>query len=424
MATVLARLACALALLSIDPGAGARTQPAMDGAAWREDLKFAAAELPARHKNAFHTMSRAEWDRRVAELDAALPSLADHQAAARLAALVAAIGDAHTSVDVRPYFRAFPVQFKAFPDGTYVVGATPEHTDLIGGKLVSIDGTEADAARAAVSPMATPENEVMHRMQTTRMLAIPEALHAFGVTASPDRAAFAFELEGKEIGRELQPLERGAAVSWILPGALTGDSGPIYVRNQRQAYWWTWLNDRSVLYVAYNRCAIDPERPFGDFAKEVMDEIGRAAGPAGNGAKPFKAVIDLRNNGGGNSAVFLPLLNGLRTDDRVNQRGALFVLIGARTQSSGMMNALQLRNATEAILIGEPTGGRPNSYGEMRELKLPRSGLTVWYSTKYFRQISGEDPPSVMPDVLVEPTATEFFKGADPVMDRVRAWKE
>ncbi len=419
-------LAIVAAVLTLVARAAAQGGPAaMDGTAWREDLQFVAAELPARHKNAFHTISRQEWERRVTEFDAAIPSLADHQAAARLAALVAAIGDAHTSVDTRPYFRAFPVQFKGFPDGTYVVGATPEHTDLIGARLISIDGTGAEPARAAVSPLATRENEVMHRMQTTRMLATPEALHAFEVTVSAEGAAFVFELEGKHIGRELRPLERDAAVSWILPGALTGDSGPIYVRNQRQAYWWTWLDDGSLLYVAYNRCANDPERPFGDFAKELMGEIARAGGSGGDdGAKAFKVVIDLRNNGGGNSAVFLPLLNGLRTDDRVNQRGVLFALIGARTQSSGMMNALQLRNATEAILIGEPTGGRPNSYGEMREMKLPRSGLTVWYSTEYFRQISGEDPPSVMPDVLVEPTATEFFKGADPVMDRVRAWTE
>lgn len=60
----------------------------------------------------------------------------------------------------------------------------------------------------------------------------------------------------------------------------------------------------------------------------------------------------------------------------------------------------------------------------MKELKLPRSGLIVWYSTKYFRQVQGEDPPSVMPDEHVEPTPAELFAGKDPVMERVRGWKE
>ncbi len=436
--------------------AGARQAPADAGAipgpgprsiAWREDLQYLADELPKRHIEPFHTISREEWERRVADLDGAIPSLEDHQVVARLAALVAAVGDAHTSLNTRARFGQYPLQLRAFPDGVYVIGATPGQADLLGTRLVSIDGTDADRAREAVGAMATRENDVMHRVQTTRLLVVPEALHAFGVAKSVDRAEFTFA-RGEEVHKhELTPVEPDKPVSWRIPDALTGDSAPIYLHDQGLPYWWAWLDDGAILYVAYNRCASDAQRPFPAFAKEVVDEIDKAAKqqtskaanedggergatgapgqqPGANGQQPFRVVIDLRNNGGGNSAIAMPLIGALRENKAVNRRGRLFVLIGARTQSSAMMNALQLRNGTEAILVGEPTGGRPNSYGEMRELKLPRSGLTVWYSTKYFRQVRGEDPPSVMPDELVEPTAAEFFTGKDPVMERVRAWKE
>lgn len=396
--------------------------PSTGAEAWREDLKFLAEELPREHLNAFHTITAEEWARRVTELDAAISGLAEHEVVCRVAALVAAVGDAHTSLDARARLGAYPVQLKAFADGVYIVAATEAHADLIGARLVSIDGTGADAAREAVGELATRENEVMRAMQTTRALAVPEALHAFGVAKSPERAEFVFEKDGSALVHELTPLERGAPVSWKLHEALTGAEAPLYLRDQRSAYWWTWLDDGAMVYVAYNRCSEDPQRPFQKFAQEVMDVLDGKA-PGRDGVMPEKLVIDLRNNGGGNSAVATPLIMTLRSHTGINQRGRLFVLIGARTQSSAMMNALQLRRATDAILVGEPTGGRPNSYGEIKEMKLPRSGLSVWYSTKYFRQIEGEDPPSVMPDEHAEPSAADFFAGRDVVMERVRAWE-
>ncbi|MFM9995824.1 MAG: hypothetical protein ACKVU4_08490 [Phycisphaerales bacterium] len=407
-----------------DPAANPPAPPPATAraAAWREDLRFIADELPKRHANAFHTVTRDDWAGRVAAIDVAIPSLADHEVVCRLAALVAAVGDAHTSLDARARLGAYPVQLKAFADGVYVVAATEPHTDLIGARVASIDGTATPAAREAVGAMATRENDVMRTMQTTRALAVPEALHAFGVTTSPESAEFAFERDGSGFTRVLTPLERGTPVAWKLPEALTGADAPIYLRDQRSAYWWTWLDDGKIVYAAYNSCADDPQRPFRKFATEVIDAVNGKA-PGHEGVVPEKLVIDVRNNGGGNSGVATPLIMTLRSHTGINRRGRLFVLIGARTQSSAMMNALQLRRATDAILVGEPTGGRPKSYGEIKEMKLPRSALSVWYSTKYWKQIEGEDPPSVMPDVHAEPSAAEFFAGRDVVMEKVRSWE-
>ena len=44
---------------------------------WREDLGYLAAELPKRHKNAFHRISRSNWDQLVADLDLRISSLSD-----------------------------------------------------------------------------------------------------------------------------------------------------------------------------------------------------------------------------------------------------------------------------------------------------------------------------------------------------------
>jgi C-terminal processing protease CtpA/Prc len=85
-----------------------------------------------------------------------------------------------------------------------------------------------------------------------------------------------------------------------------------------------------------------------------------------------------------------------------------------------MHNAQELRDGARARLIGEPTGGKPNSYGEVRIFGLPRSGLAVFHSTQYSRAVEG-DPPAVEPDVLVPFTSADAFAGADPALERALA---
>src|SRR5690606_36730387 len=95
-----------------------------------------------------------------------------------------------------------------------------------------------------------------------------------------------------------------------------------------------------------------------DFAGDVLGELDRRG--------PERVIIDLRHNGGGRSALMAPLIDGLRQRAVGRRHGRLFCLIGNRTSSSAALNALQLRRATAAVLVGEPTGQKPNSFGEMR----------------------------------------------------------
>lgn len=65
---------------------------------WRQDLQHLARELPRRHKNAFHAVTREQFLRAVAALDAAIPSLQDHEIRLGLQRIVAMVGDAHTAL--------------------------------------------------------------------------------------------------------------------------------------------------------------------------------------------------------------------------------------------------------------------------------------------------------------------------------------
>jgi hypothetical protein len=106
----------------------------------------------------------------------------------------------------------------------------------------------------------------------------------------------------------------------------------------------------------------------------------------------------------------------LKRRPALNQKGRLFVVIGRQTFSAAMANAIDFRKQTNAILVGEPIGERPNSYSENDEMTLPNSRLVVSYSTKYYKFLD-EDVPAVMPDQRIDPDWPAWQAGRDPVME-------
>ncbi len=96
------------------------------------------------------------------------------------------------------------------------------------------------------------------------------------------------------------------------------------------------------------------------------------------------------------------------------------MLIGRGTFSSALLNAMELKDQTQATLAGEPTGGKPNHFGEVRTFTLPHSGLTVFHSTKYFVRVPG-NPLSLEPDRRIPITFKDFEAGTDPVLEAVLA---
>src|SRR5207253_9916526 len=108
-----------------------------------------------------------------------------------------------------------------------------------------------------------------------------------------------------------------------------------------------------LIYVAFN--SYPPVEDLKSIAASLFALLDAHPGSA--------LVIDFRANGGGDYIRFDEiLLDGLKMRKWLYQRGHLFGLIGRKTCSAAMMNALQLRQQMRAILVAEPTAARPNSY--------------------------------------------------------------
>jgi len=131
-------------------------------------------------------------------------------------------------------------------------------------------------------------------------------------------------------------------------------------------------------------------------------------------------VIDLRENPGGDFTKGRDLLLPRLRVHRLNERGRLFVAIGRFTFSAAMTNAADFLNETNATLVGEPTGARPNGWQEKGEFTLPHSHLQVSVSTAYYRFLD-EDLPAVMPHEHIPLTWEDFRAGRDPVLEWIVA---
>ncbi len=167
-------------------------------------------------------------------------------------------------------------------------------------------------------------------------------------------------------------------------------------------------------------------------------------------------IIDVRQNGGGNSengyAVIARLISEATTQtsisrtrsykpavravgkpegwyeigpDRIEPRGArpyldaVVVLIGADTMSAAEDFLVPLKLLKRAALIGSPTAG---STGQ--PLRVNLYGTTARICTKWDRFPDGTEfvGVGIQPDILVEPTRSDIAAGKDAVLERAVAF--
>jgi len=373
-------------------------------AQWREDLQYLARELPKRHKNLFHTVSREQFERAVAELDAALPSLQDHQVIVRMLQITAKVGDAHTYVHLPQGFKRYPISLYWFGNELRVVRATKEYTDALGARVVKIGETGIDEVQARLlSVLSQAENEWFILSNSPAYMLRPEVLHTLGVVPDTGRAKFTFENEqGAQFTLGIAPVVADARFASESVGAAKEE--PLYRQRADEPFWFTYLAERQTVYVNFKRY-------------DSLDENTRKLFQFVDGNPTRKLVIDMRQNSGGDfTKVRGSLIPAIKKRPAINSRGRLFVIIGRRTFSAAMTNAIDFRKETNAILVGEPAGERPNSYQENDEMKLPNSRLTVSYSTRYYKFLD-EDAPALMPDKRIDPSWAEYKAGRDAVMD-------
>jgi len=381
---------------------------------WRADLDALAEGLLEKHPDFYTKHTVEQFEDALAKLDEQLDTLDDQQIVMELSRLVAMGGDSHTGIGLGDFageMRQLPIEFVVLDDGVFIHTATNEHKELIGRELFSINSVPIDEIIERVGELFGHENHWKLINSGAWYARLIPSLAAVGIVDRFDQPSIQIELasgdESESIGLATVIAGQREELGWV-SFLESIDPQPFMYQMKRGYYGSRFLEEHGVMYVAYNSCreAADfPMERFAGFITTKSDELDAR-----------RLIIDLRFNGGGDETVIWPFMKALEQSERFADKGDIIVLTSRYTYSSAMSNAHQFRDRCGAVLMGEPTGGKPNHFGQLGSFTLPNSGLTVHHSTKYFHKVEG-DPDAVHPDVRIGVTADDFFSGKDPVLD-------
>jgi hypothetical protein len=321
--------------------------------------------------------------------------------------IIASVGDSHTTLGYRAQ-KALPLMLYWFKDGIAILNTIPEHKEILFGKITALGGKPIEEVISILSSVMPHENQAQVKKSIPNLLTDTVILFGLKLIPSQESASLTVQMtSGNKISVDMKPISFSSKPEWIMRTADKSDV-PLYQKNSSLYYWYKILPDDKTLYFKYNSCRNMKNQPFSDFVKTIFD--------AADTEEIEKIIIDLRHNGGGNSGIFAPFLREIEKRPVFQKKGGIYVLIGRRTFSSAILNAIDLKKKTSAIFAGEPTGGKPNHYGEVQMMRLPQTGLPVTYSVKYF-QVLDDDPESLEPDLLIEPAIADYVNNTDPVLE-------
>jgi hypothetical protein len=412
------------ALLTAPHTVRAATLPPALALEWQRDLDYMARCIEKYHADAFHSVTRAVFEQRVSALRARIPRLDRAQAILGLASVIALVRDAHTGFGLGTYppisFHALPIKVYQYSDGVFIQAAAPQYKSLVGDEILSVGGV--------------PISDVLHRFQAIAMVTNDwtfrselafqfkgEILHALGLSHRDDTATFEVRGPAGVSTAVLKTIPHPFSLDYK-PGPPLGSDwvdarsgiAPLYLKHLDKFYWYEWLPATRTLYVQCNFILNADQESFTAFFTKVFEFA--------DATTVDKFVLDLRFNGGGDNMLLPVVVQNLAKRESINAPGKLFVIIGRDTQSAAENLVNRLQRDTHAIFVGEPTGERPNEFGDPWPFILPNSHIEVHVASIQWEDIDPRDDRDwTGPDLAAELTSSDYASNIDPAMNIIQS---
>jgi hypothetical protein len=418
----------AIASLYLAAGGADAQERILDNRAWRLDIEAVAEAIHEFHPRPFRTTSPAEFHEQYEALIVDVPELSDKEVIVRLAALVALIDDGHTRLSIprqhpeiglefghtptpapehpQLEFAQLPLKFEKFDDGIFVIGARADLADLIGSRLVAIDDTRSDEAFAAVQVITYAENTQLEALMGADRLTLPDALAALGVSRGGREVMLTLVAPGGgRLQRSVTPM---GAEAYVWKDAFADGVKPLRFRHAERKFWSQHVEDGNFVYMQMDEIA-DDDVSMAEFVTSTLQMAVE---------HDAKLVIDIRNNFGGSGGLNKTLVMSIIQNNALNDYDRTFVLTGRRTFSAAQMLVNELERYTRVTFVGEPTGSRPDHFGDPEKIRLQHSGLTLRVSRLHWSSYTAfDDREATHPDFPVGWTSSAYFAGRDPALE-------
>ena len=348
------------------------------------------------------------------------------------APIVAMIGDGHTnllfpnnSVFTRDLKR-FPVYANVLPDSSLICRSSLDSIIGRGDKILSINNISADSIVASMMPYVSGERSHLRLSRVSTMFT-----SLFQMLYASDKYDVIYQPKGTD--KVLQHTFTATTWDEIKKRCPTTKSGKKYAD-----YSYSVDSINSVAIMDFRECS-DIER-IEHFADSMFTDLKER--------NISNLIIDIRNNGGGNSGVgdvvlryisnepFLQMDKALirvtplsarlmgnpdvepmlafqeadsthyiqpRSPQEGHYAGNVYLLTSTKTFSSAASFSWAFKECGMGTVIGEETGGMNVCYGDILKYKLPVSKLVSYISFKRFWQLRADenDIHGTLPDIAV-----------------------
>lgn len=320
--------------------------------------------------------------------------------------MIAMLHDDETMVGFPPG-PVLPLDAQWIDGGLYLLAVPQADRDLLGGRLLAVDGHPIGQVLARAGSTVDAENPQLLSNTETGALDDLGLLHSLGLTASANSVVLTVTTR---TGARVQVRVNATGPGFVTWPDFLADQEPglahvplpLYRRDATRPYWLQIMPARHAVYLRYNRCL--PDSGFQQLVAQAL--------PLLHTHPNYRLIVDLRDNLGGDSTPFQALITDLRADPSLRVPGRVIGLVNQFTDSSATADAQSLHQSG-AVLIGQPPADPLDEWGNEQTFRLPRSGLLIQYTTA---MINMSGTRWGMPDVTVEPTLAQILAGDDPVL--------
>ena len=381
---------------------------------WRFDLDYFVEEARRLLVSFNDPALPAAFESGAAALRTRIPRLTDEQIETELRRLATFLGDGHTGVFSATPSRRLPITLYWFRDGIVVVGdQRAGNSDLIGARILAINGTPIDQAVARLSEFIARDNDMSIRAIAPGHLTTLTLLRATGLVR--DTTGVELTIAPRTGAQRTVRLAFGEPRGVNARVPISGDSArrPLWLQAPNNPYWYRYLPEANAVYLQFN--AVRNQSPaIPEFARELRRVLEQN--------RATSLIVDVRHNGGGNSYLFPPLVKTMIVFREESPEHRVFVIQGRHTFSAAQNFVVAVDQWVGATFVGEPSGSRINFVGESNTFSLPVNGTRANISWRWHQYGQWVDTrPWIAPSIPAELTSTDFFEGRDPALEAVIA---
>lgn len=385
-----------------------------------DDVRELGKSIATIHPDPFRSVSRQRFEAEVDALARRASSSSRNEQLVGLLRIIALLGprNGHTGLfpgdpgHSRP-LNLYPIRLYQFTDGVFVVDA--QDATLVRNRLVAVEGMPVARVLELVEPLTPSDNASNLRGLAPHFALTAEVLDGLGVTDGVGPATFTFERpSGERVDVELAAIPGPQYAAAFAephhghnPSSLPYGSRPLYLAGGAKPLWARTLARGRAVYVGYNTV----RAPTPAMLRKI-ERLVRAPSTR-------RVIVDVRLNGGGENTTY-GALTSLFGSPAVDRRGKLFLLVGRATFSAAANFAAEIDRDTRAVILGEPTGGGVETYGDTFPVLLPSVGWYVHIAARYHERKKGRNDRrlAVAPDVRIDLSSAQYFAGQDPVLER------